>query len=185
MSLDDVTPRRAPPVASRSRRGGWPHSGENRRRKAVRALLAVCFAAALTLAAPGRAAEGASEIESLRARAHRADVAAQFELGLRYYEGSGVPQDRAEAARWFREAAERGDAPAQYRLGIMRASGDGVAPDNMQAHMWLNLAAARMTGKDREDAIHNRFLVAQRMTPEQVAEAERRARDWKPIGVEK
>ena len=152
---------------------------------AMVALLAVCFAAALALTAAGRAEEGASEVESLRKRAERADAVSQFELGVRYYEGRGVPQDRAEAAKWFREAAERGNGPAQYRLGIMRANGEGVAPDPIQAHMWLNLASARMTGKEREDAIHNRFLVAQRMTAAQVAEAERRARDWKPIGSEK
>ena len=79
--------------------------------------------------------------------------------------GEGVPEDAAEAARWFRLAAEQGDARAQYNLGDMYANGKGVPQDNVEAHMWLNLAASRSSGADRERRVATRDRVAERMTP--------------------
>ncbi len=47
--------------------------------------------------------------------------------------------------------------------------------------MWSNLAASRhQPGKDRDDAVFNRDFIAKRMTPAQIAEAQRLAREWKP-----
>jgi len=102
-----------------------------------------------------------------------------------YGEGRGVPQDFAEAARWYRRAAERGDAPAQYNLGLAYARGEGVAQDVVAAHMWFNLAAARFPATDtrnRAAAVKNRDTVAGEMTSTQLAEAQKRAREWKPQG---
>jgi len=48
----------------------------------------------------------------------------------------------------------------------------------VQAHMWFNLAALRSTGEERESAVEARNLVADRMTPIQIAEAQRLAREW-------
>ena len=45
---------------------------------------------------------------SRRARAEEGVAEAQFNLGVMYAEGRGVPQDDAEAARWYRLAAEQG-----------------------------------------------------------------------------
>ena len=59
-----------------------------------------------------------------------------------YDNGRGVPQDDAEAVRWYRLAAEQGHAHAQNNLGVMYAAGLGVPHDYVSAHMWLNLAAA-------------------------------------------
>ena len=60
-----------------------------------------------------------------------------------YADGDGVPQDYAEALRWYGLAAEQGDANAQYGLGLMYANGWGVPKENVEAHMWFNLAAAQ------------------------------------------
>ena len=89
-----------------------------------------------------------------------------------YSIGLDVPRDDAEAIRWFHLAAEQGDALAQPNLGQMYFNGRGVPQDDVSAHMWLNLAAA--TGD--EDARKARELVAARMTREQIAEAQARAR---------
>ena len=70
--------------------------------------------------------------------------------------------------------AEQGDASAQTNLGVMYAAGLGVPQDYVSAHMWFNLAAA--TGD--EEARKVRELVAARMTREQIAEAQARAREW-------
>ncbi len=90
--------------------------------------------------------------------------------GVRY-----VRQDNAEAARWYRKAADQGDSLAQYELGQMYVDGEGVPQDYVQAHMWFNLAASeiKIAAKFRDD-------LASKMTPAQIAEAQKMAREWKP-----
>ena len=75
---------------------------------------------------------------------------------------------------------EQGDADAQFSLGTMYLDGQGVPQDYIQAHMWYNLAASDPIGEDRELTVKNRDLVAEKMTSEQIAEAQRLAREWKP-----
>ena len=88
------------------------------------------------------------------------------------------PQDYKEALKWYRRAAEQGHEDAQYRLGIMYEAGQGVPQDYIQAHTWFNLAGARLPGE--VDGVKNRHIVAAKMTPDQIAEAQRLAREWKP-----
>ena len=55
--------------------------------------------------------------------------------------------------------------------------------DFVQAHKWWNLAASRFDASEKEyrdQAVRNRDLVAARMTPAQIAEAQKLAREWKP-----
>ena len=104
---------------------------------------------------------------------------AQSDLGFMYDIGQGVPQDYAEAVKWYRLAAEQGHAIAQFNLGIMYDNGQGVPQDHMLAHMWLNLAASRSPpGEDYDEAVQLRDAVAERMTPAQIAEAQKLARQW-------
>src|SRR5579863_6563369 len=60
-----------------------------------------------------------------RESADQGSAAAQYNLGLLYVDGKGVPQDYAEAANWFRRAAEQDYEPAQHNLGAMYGSGQG------------------------------------------------------------
>jgi len=117
-----------------------------------------------------------------RQAADQGDTAAQFYLGVMYSEGQGVPQNYAEAAKWYRLAAERGDAPAQYNLALFLAKGEVGAADNASAYFWFNLAAARFPNGDprRRDAAAQRDLMASKMTPGELAAAQRWAREWKP-----
>ena len=62
----------------------------------------------------------------------------------------------------------------------MYEKGQGVPQDYVAAHLWLNLAASRWTAKDRGRAATIRDEVAEKMTPDQLAEAQRLAREWKP-----
>ncbi len=103
---------------------------------------------------------------------------AQNNLGGMYHGGKGVPQDYAEAVRWYRKAAEQGFTEAQDNLGFMFGEGRGVLQDYVQAHMWFNLAAT--TGN--KNAGNNRDAIANRMTPSQIEEAQRLAREWRPKG---
>ncbi len=101
---------------------------------------------------------------------------AQSNLGKVYNYGKGVPQDYKEAVRWYRLAAAQGDAKAQYGLGVMYVEGWGVPQNNVLAHMWYNLAAAQ----GDELARKLRDIRAAGMTPAQLADAQRLAREWKP-----
>ena len=80
-------------------------------------------------------------IDALRALAEQGDAEAQRNLGIMYDNGQGVPQDYAEAARWFRLAADQGVASAQFNLGVMYDDGRGVPQDDVQAVRWYRLAA--------------------------------------------
>ena len=83
----------------------------------------------------------AQDYEATRHAAEQGDADAQFNVGVAYATGEGVPQDDAEAAQWYRLAAEQGDASAQLNLGVIYGTGRGVPQDDVSAHMWLNLAA--------------------------------------------
>ena len=70
---------------------------------------------------------------------------AQYNLGLLYDNGQGVPQDYKTALKWYTFAAEQGHASAQNNLGVMYHNGQGVPQDYVRAHMWANLSAAQGT----------------------------------------
>ncbi len=105
---------------------------------------------------------------------------AQHNLGNMNYFGQGVPEDYAEAARWWHKAAEQGEPRAQNNLGAMYLKGEGVLQDYVQAHMWFNLAASTLTGELRGEAVEHRDDIAAEMTPAQLAEAHKLAREWRP-----
>jgi hypothetical protein len=65
---------------------------------------------------------------------------------------------------------------AQTKLGLMYETGTGVTQDYVRAHMWYNLVVAW----GNQTARKNRDIVTKQMTPAQIAEANRLARDWKP-----
>lgn len=86
-------------------------------------------------------------------------------------------RDYTTAARIIRPLAESGDPTAQYNLGVFYDNGLGVPQDKVSAYMWLSLAATQ----GREGAAAIRDLIARRMTPAQIAEAQKLAREWKPV----
>ncbi|WP_368413407.1 tetratricopeptide repeat protein [Dongia sp.] len=108
----------------------------------------------------------------------RAD--AQFNLGVIYANGQGVPQDYAAAVKWYRLAAEQGDAAAQNNLGLMYAKGQGVPQDYVKAHMWFNLSASSGDKEVSANGTKNRELVAGKMTPADISKAQKLASEWKP-----
>ena len=54
-----------------------------------------------------------------------------------YEFGEGVPENDAEAVKWYRKAADQGHAQAQYNLGVMYYNGDGVPENHVRAYVWL------------------------------------------------
>src|SRR6185312_11351087 len=76
-----------------------------------------------------------------RAQAERGDAKAESLLGHMYYHGEGVPQNYAEAFRWYSKAADQGDAKAEYTIGYMYRRGEGVPVNYAQALLWCKKAA--------------------------------------------
>jgi tetratricopeptide (TPR) repeat protein len=102
---------------------------------------------------------------------------AEFNLGGMYLFGRGLPQDYAEAIKWLHRAAERGLATAEFALGDMYANGKGVPQDYVQAHMWLDRATRSASDTEVRDlAVEYKDAIAARMTPVQIAEAQRLVR---------
>jgi hypothetical protein len=115
-----------------------------------------------------------SPLEDVIPCAEQGTALAQFNLGVMYAYGEGVPEDDTEAVRWYRLAAEQGDAPAQSNLGAMYANGEGVPEDMVLAYMWWHLAAAQ----GDEVGQNNKDRAEERMTREQIAEGQRLSTEW-------
>ncbi len=116
-----------------------------------------------------------------RLAAEQGYAPAQYSLGLLYFRGRGVPGDDAAAARWYRAAAEQGHAPAQAALSSLYAYGAGVEEDPVLASMWIELAwRASLDGGDWRLYARQRAELASWLTPEQIAEGRRLAREWMP-----
>jgi TPR repeat protein len=118
--------------------------------------------------------DDAEAVRWCRKSAEQGDAGGQSCLGAMFYRGAGVQQDFAEAVKWFHKAAEQGYAEAQKNLGVMYFKSHGVPQDFVQAYMWLNLAAAQGS----VDCEKMRDLVTEKMTPVQIAEAQRLAKKW-------
>lgn len=82
-----------------------------------------------------------SKPEESRARAEVGNAPAQFNMGVRYDNGDGVPQDYHEAVRWYKMAADQGYAAAQYNLGVCYYKGEGVPQNPFEAVKWYLKAA--------------------------------------------
>lgn len=88
-------------------------------------------------------------IDNYLAKAQEGDLDAQYNLGIIYYNGQGVPKDYKEALNWFLQASQQGDADAQYNLGIMYGRGEGVAKNREESIKWLQMAAEQNHGEAR------------------------------------
>ena len=117
-------------------------------------------------------------LADLQREAESGGAKAQFHLGLMYDKGEGVPQDYAEAFKWYRKAAELGHVSAQFNLGFIYSYGMGVPEDLGEAVKWLEIAARLGKGTVRELAAKMRNDISLRMTRQQIAEAGRLAREW-------
>lgn len=113
-----------------------------------------------------------------RQSAERGYLPAQMMLAKMYMDGQGVAVDRAEAAKWYRQAAYQGYSMAQLLLGTLYATGQGVPKDSVQAYMWLTLAGSQGSEAGRQNVLKTRDVLAQQMTPPQIQEAEKLAREW-------
>jgi tetratricopeptide (TPR) repeat protein len=99
----------------------------------------------------------------------------QAMLGFVYEEGLGVGQDSKKALEWYTKAAEAGYMKVLTNLGVMHVEGQGTEKDPAEAYKWWTLAAEAGDG----DAKSNLEKLKPDITPEQVAEGQRRVDAWK------
>ena len=104
------------------------------------------------------------------------DRLAQYKTGEIYYEGLGVKKNVKNSAIWYIKAAESGYELAQYRIARMYFEGDGVIQDYVEAYKWANLAAMK---EEKNRGL--RDTIKKVMTAEQIAEAQKLAREFKPV----
>ena len=91
-------------------------------------------------AGPSCAETAYNDIASLEQAAAQGDAAAQFNLGVLYYNGQGVRQDYQKAREWWETAAAQGEATAQVNLGVLYEAGHGVRQDLATAKEWYGKA---------------------------------------------
>ena len=123
--------------------------------------------------------KGLTDLLNLRKAAESGDSNSQFNLGYLYEVGRGLPQDDAEAAKWYRKAANNGFVPTQWNLGAAYLQKRGVPQNSVDAYMWFSLASPQIS--DQTKPILDGIKKV--MTPDQIAEAERGAAEWKPLHV--
>ena len=123
-------------------------------------------------------------VKWFRKAANQGDIRAQGNLGTMYRMGQGVPQDYVEAVKWYRRSAEQGDQMDQLLLGDCYQRGEGVPKDYVEAYKWYNLAVSHggvFGGIYREVFAKERLNgLEERLTSEQIAEAQRRAAAFVP-----
>jgi len=85
-----------------------------------------------------------------------------------YNRGDGVPENDAEAVKWFRKAADQGYADAQHNLGSMYANGEGVPENSIRAYVWLSTAKTQGITK----AAENLDILKPMMTKQQIADGQ-------------
>jgi TPR repeat protein len=124
----------------------------------------------------GMAKDPVEAVKWYRKAAEQNLAKAQYILGACYAHGEGVSEDHVEAVKWYRKAAEQNYATAQENLGVCYVSGEGVAEDLVEAYKWL-LLAVRQGDEHAKEGV---TLLEHALRPEQIAEGQKRARDFKP-----
>jgi TPR repeat protein len=124
--------------------------------------------------------DGSKAINCFVSAAGNGNLQALGYLGSFYYLGAGVPKDLVKAKSYLTRGADKDDALSQSMLGQMYYEGAGVPQDFVIAYMWLNLAAAKSFKMGDKETAAIRDQVGAQMTQEQIAEAQKLSRDWKP-----
>ncbi|MBL8258620.1 MAG: sel1 repeat family protein [Candidatus Competibacteraceae bacterium] len=115
-----------------------------------------------------------AELAIIRPMAEKGYPFAQFNLGVLYDEGKGMPEDNAKAMEWYRKAADQGFSQAQVNLGIMHQHGEGTPASPVAAYFWFALAEKQgdgQAGQAKQD-------IAKKMTPAQIQDAERQVQSY-------
>ena len=110
----------------------------------------------------------APDFDETMAAAKQGNAVAQYNLGVMYDNGMGVPENDAEAVKWYRKAADQGDAKAQHNLAFMYANGMGVPENFIRAYVWWSMAKTQ----GQTDVAGGLDILKPRMTKQQIADGQ-------------
>jgi TPR repeat protein len=111
-----------------------------------------------------------TQVDDIKKFAGQGDPIFQFNLGLMYANGEGVPENDKEAVVWYRKAADQGDVKAQFNLGVMYDYGIGVPENSVRAYVWMSMAK---TQEGETKKVKKSFdMIKSKMTKQQIAEAQ-------------
>lgn len=113
-----------------------------------------------------------------RKAAEQANPEASYLLASAFEHGTGIPRDPAQAIAWYEYAAKTGMSDAHYPLAGLYRSNAAKQADYVLALMHYDLAAARAIGLVRQRALVDRYDLARKMPPEQIAEADNLKTLW-------
>ena len=94
------------------------------------------------------AAINTEQLNKLKQEAEEGDDLAQFDLGIRYFNGENVPKNEGEAFKWFSRAAEKENGLAQFYLAVCYAEGRGVDKDLSRCAYWRSKAESKGITRD-------------------------------------
>jgi TPR repeat protein len=107
----------------------------------------------------------APDFDETMAAAKQGRAYAQFNLGIMYDNGDGVPENDTEAVKWYRKATDQGVSQAQHGLGVTYGNGEGVPENYVRAYVWLSMAKTQ----GYENAKKAVETVKNQMTKQQIA----------------
>jgi TPR repeat protein len=128
-------------------------------------------------------------VKWFRKAAEQGEAHSQYCLGVLLENGRGLAQDYAAAVRWYHKAVEQGHTKAQNNLGLCFENGHGVQQDLPEAYKLYKLAANDPSADELLDddftpfqgkAAKNLERIAARMAAAEIAEGERRYREFRP-----
>jgi TPR repeat protein len=102
------------------------------------------------------------------AAAKQGQATAQYNLGIMYDSGDGVPENDSEAVKWWRKAADQGYVKAQHNLAYMYATGAGVPENSISAYVWFSMAKTQ----GETNAANNLDILKPTMTKQQIADGQ-------------
>lgn len=133
-------------------------------------------------------------MELRKRAADTGDALAQYNLALAYLRGEVIQKDANAAIELLRSAASQNFQGAMFNLGVLFFKGEDVPQDFVRSYMWFELAAAWKSGSDGDHPVGSmaelgerasgiQSMLSDHISPEEIAEAQRMARDWAEANI--
>ena len=110
----------------------------------------------------------APDFDETMAAAKQGAAYAQYNLGNMYDNGDGVPENDAEAVKWYRKAADQGHVSAQINLGRMYYMDEGIPENTIKAYVWWSMAKTQ----GHTTATENLEILKPQMTKQQISDGQ-------------
>ena len=116
-----------------------------------------------------------------RVLAEQSHSGAETMLGVMYFHGRGVEENKAHAAIWFYKASRKGNPNAQLAFGSLHIRGVGVRQNLVKAYEWLSLASLYGDDRIRGEAERLKSEISDLIPEEERQQISENIRDWRPV----